>query len=136
MKLGFTSAFLLLCLLGKSQINSIGSGNSLHLNGSSDYVDLGNIYDDLGLPVTISAWVYLDPSTTSLAPILATQDNADIYNGVQLFVGPTAVVFEYGDGQGSNSPAFRRGKIATFTNIVTVGRWIHICGVMNGPFDI
>src|SRR5882757_1832585 len=96
----------------RAQVDSVGSGHTMYFDGVDDYINLGNIYDDLALPLTISAWVYLDPSTNALAPILATQDNADIYNGVQLFISSTACVFEYGDGKGSNSPAFRKGKIA------------------------
>ncbi len=118
-----------------AQIDHAGSGRALRFNGSGGYIDLGNIYDDLNLPLTISAWVKIDASAIEACPIFASQENMDLYNGIQIFVQPTAVIFEYGDGNGNNSPAYRKGKIA-FLNSVVSDRWVHICGVMNSSSDI
>jgi hypothetical protein len=108
----------------------------MQFNGVTDYVNLGNVYRNLTLPFTISAWVYLDPTTNFPAPIFSSADNGTIYNGFWLFVWQNSIVFEYGDGKGGNNPAFRRGTIAPVNNVTMLDRWIHVCGVMNGPFDI
>jgi gliding motility-associated-like protein len=112
-----------------AQNDSKGSGRALQFDGINDYVDLGNIYDDLDFPFTVSAWVKLEPGETG-GPVFVSQNNQPIYNGFWFFVSPTSVAIEYGDGRGENQPAFRRGKSAAITNIT--GRWVHICAVIRG----
>jgi gliding motility-associated-like protein len=118
----------------EAQIDDIGSGRALHLDGLDDLVELGNIYDNLHFPITISAWVNLDPDVSNWAPVFVSQDNAPVYNGFWLLVQPTFLSIGYGDGFGENDPAFRRGKTATFTNISN--RWTHITGIIRGPIDM
>src|SRR5688572_24997380 len=116
------------------QIDDVGSGRALRFDGINDYVDLGNIYDDLTFPFTVSAWVFLDPTTNFPAPIMVSQDNAPIYNGFWFMASPTAFFIEFGDGRGENLPAYRKGKISYQSNML--GRWNHLCAVVRGQYDI
>jgi len=126
----------LICLSSTTYAQSaedhIGPGYALSFDGVDDYVDLGNIYDDLTLPLTISAWIYLDPG--GLGTIFASQDNTHIYNGFHFFIVHTAIIIEYGDGKGNNSPEFRRGKAAPVENIF--GKWVQVTAIMRGADDM
>lgn len=113
---------------------SQGSGKTLQFDDVNDYVDLGNIYDDLNFPFSISAWIYLDGSGNDGGPVFASQDNSDLYNGFWFYVTPTIVYLEYGDGMGSNSPSYRRGRSATISSVI--GRWTHVTAVASGPDNI
>src|SRR5687767_1418326 len=124
--------FLVASFSLSAQIDPVGSGRALSFDGINDYVDLGNIYDDLQLPITISAWVYIDNALPG--PIFTSQDNSNIYNGFWFFVSNSAISFEYGDGLGGNNPVFRRGKISPVINMQN--RWNHICGVMRSANSI
>ncbi len=116
-----------------AQRDEISSGRSIKLDGIDDYVDLGNIYDDLVFPFTVSAWVNTDPTATS-GPVFVSQDNVSLYNGFWFYAAPTTIWIEYGDGRGDGNPAFRRGKRADFSDLT--GRWIHMCAVVKGPNDM
>lgn len=123
---------LVLCPLW-AQVDNAGSGRALVLDGVDDYVSYGDAYHDVNLPFTISAWVYQDP-TSSVNPIFCTNDNPLVYRGFIFYVSPIEMRCEFGDGTGGNNPAYRRGKLASVSNVV--GRWIHVCAVMTAPDDI
>jgi len=127
-------AFILICTVTemKGQDTYAGSGYALSFDGVDDYINLGNIYDDIQLPLTISCWMFLDPG--GLGTIFASQDNSHIYNGFHLFVVHTAIVIEYGDGNGNNSAEFRRGKAAPIADIF--GKWVHVTAIMRGRSDM
>jgi gliding motility-associated-like protein len=118
-----------------AQIDSIGSGHAMVFDGVNDYVNLGNIYDDLMLPFTISAWVYMD-ADAGACPIFISQgqDSSPDYKGFWFFISPANLWIEHGDGKGGNNPAFRRGKIAVIGNLTK--RWVHVCAVFKGDLDI
>jgi hypothetical protein len=116
------------------QDDPIGSGRAIHFDRVNDYVDLGNIYDDLNLPFTVSAWVYVDVSTQSVYPVFVSQDNAPLYNGFWFCLSQTNLFIEYGDGNGDQNPAFRKGKSAQISNVGN--RWLHITAVFKSAFDI
>lgn len=120
--------------IGICQFDNIGSGRTIKFDGVNDFIDLGNIYDDLLLPITISAWVKIDPSVNNWAPIFTSQDNSAIYNGFWFVVQPTAVSIGYGDGEGEFLPLFRRSKTATFQNISN--RWVHVAAVIRSSMDM
>lgn len=117
-----------------AQTDNIGSGRAIRFDGLDDYVNLGNIYDGLTLPITVSAWVYLENPQGYLNPIFISQDNEDIYNGFWFTVSTTAVDMQVGDGAGHDSPLYRRGKTANVS--IDLNQWYHICGVMRSPTDI
>lgn len=117
-----------------AQSDLVGSGRAMQMDGISDYVDLGNIYDDLKFPITVSAWIYLDPAVSNWAPVFVSQDNAPLYNGFWLIVQPTSMSIGYGDGFGENNPAYRRSKTVNFPNISN--RWVHVTGIIRGAVDM
>ena len=108
----------------------VGSGRAIQFDGVNDYIDLGNIFDDLSLPVTISVWVNVTSGSGYAFPIFNSQDNLPLYNGVTFAVSPSAFSIQYGDGQGENDPAFRRGMSALIPDIA--GRWVNITAIMRG----
>lgn len=111
-----------------------GSGKCLAFNGVDNYVDLGDIYDDLYPPFTISAWIFLDESAEGWAPVFASQDNSAVYKGTVFLVSKDQVGIEYGDGRGWNNPQFRRSKGANVGDITN--RWIHVAGVIRDATDM
>lgn len=126
-------AFFLLCFSsGLKGQDKIGAGKAISFDGVDDFIELGNIYDDLELPMTISAWIYLD--LRGLGTIFASQDNSQTYNGFHFFVIHTAIIIDYGDGLGALSPDFRRGKSGLVDSIS--GKWIHVAATVRGPSDI
>ena len=118
-------------LLG--QVDNVGAGRAIVLDGVDDYVNLGNIFDDLVFPFSVSAWVKVDPTATS-GPVLVSQDNSDRYDGFWFYATPTVIWIEYGDGRGAGIPEYRRGKRADLSNFSN--RWVHVCAVVKGPNDI
>jgi len=124
--------FLLFFSRGLCGQDDIGAGHAISFDGVDDYIDMGNIYDDLELPLTISAWIYLD--VRSLGTIFTSQDNAQTYNGFHFYVIHNAIIIDYGDGLGIISSEFRRGKSGTVDSIS--GKWIHVAATVRGPSDM
>lgn len=132
------SKFVLCLILLRSsiayaQIDAVGSGHAVRFDGIDDFIDVGNVYDDLQLPFTISAWVSF-PEGTNGGPVFVSQDNSPIYNGFWFIVRPSVIGIEYGDGLGENNPAFRRGKSAAIT--IQANQWTHVCAIVKGANDI
>lgn len=122
-------------------INNVTNYNTTNMamtfDGDDDYIDLGNIYDDLVLPLTISAWVWLDPTAPAgrIMPIFDSQDGLPLYNGFNFLTSMTSVAgVQYGDGFGENNSFYRRAKAATFSPID--GRWVNFTAVVKGPSDM
>jgi gliding motility-associated-like protein len=110
------------------QTDNIGPGRALSFDGINDYVDYGNILDDLALPVTISAWINMSAAVTDWTPIFVSQDNGPIHNGLTFIVKLDQLCIAYGDGRGELSPQFRRTMV---TNIgYSAGSWIHVTGII------
>jgi hypothetical protein len=120
----------------KDVVNYEASNRTLVFDGVDDYVDLGNIYDDLALPVTISAWIWLDPTAPAgLIPIFDSQDGLPLYNGFNFLTSTASVAgIQYGDGQGENNSVYRRAKSATFPNVT--GRWVNFTAVIKGATNM
>jgi hypothetical protein len=118
-----------------AQTDSVGSGGAIRFDGVDDLIDFGDIYSDLELPFTISAWVNLDPSNSIIAPIFSNRNCDPIYTGFRLMVNHDVISLDYGDGFGGNNPAFRRGKNATVSSPIS-GSWNHITAIVKGVWDI
>ncbi|HEY5916466.1 MAG TPA: LamG domain-containing protein [Chryseolinea sp.] len=105
-------------------------------DGVDDYVDLGNIYDNLALPVTISVWIWLDPDAAEgFIPIFDSQDGLPEYNGFNFLTSNISVIgVQYGDGVGENHKAYRRGKSASISPIM--GRWVNFTAVLRGATEM
>ena len=125
---------LSVCLQLHAQTDLVGSGRAIQFDGVDDYVDLGNIYDDINFPLTISAWIYKDASNQYISPIFVSQDNVSIYNGFWFCLSATNLFFEYGDGRGDQNPAYRKGKSAALPNINN--RWIYVTAVAQSASNI
>ena len=111
-----------ICNFSACQVDSTGSGHSIQFDGIDDYINLGDIYDNLALPISISAWIRIDSPPGYLYPIFNSQDNLPIYNGITFTVSTTSISIQYGDGRGEGSSAFRRGKGAIISDIT--GKWV------------
>ena len=129
-----TVAFFLLGLsCGLRGQENAGAGFAMSFDGVNDYAVLGNVYEDLELPLTISAWVFLDPG--GLGTIFSSQDNSTIYNGFHFYIMQTAMVIEYGDGSGPPGYNYcKRGKAGPVHNIF--GRWVHVAAIVREASDM
>jgi hypothetical protein len=109
---------------------------ALSFDGIDDYVDLGNIYDDIRLPISVSAWIWVDPDKTSQIPIFVSQDNPQIseYKGFYLIINPTHLFTGYGDGLGTNNSAYRSDISGPQSG--QFGKWIYVAGVIRGAEDM
>jgi hypothetical protein len=128
--------FLLFASLVFCQEDHVGSGRALQFDGIDDYIEMGNIYDDVALPVSITFWLYIDPSTGSQPlPILDSQNGLPAYSGftMQVTTYPN-IGITYGDGLGGNNPDFRSSKSGNVVSLT--GRWVHIAGVLRKYKDM
>lgn len=116
-----------------------GSDNAhngaLAFDGSYDFVDLGDIYNEVELPLTVSAWVWVNNANQLYYPIITSQDLDAIYNGFYFVVTYSHIGITYGDGQGENNYMYRRSKSALHNNVV-FGKWVHIAAVMRSATDM
>ena len=112
--------------------DKVGAGQAISFDGVDDYIALGNVYDDLKLPLTVSAWIFLEPG--GLGTIFSSQDNTHLYNGFHFFIVHTGIFIEYGDGKGTFTVDFRRGKSGPVDDIF--GKWVHVTGIMRAEDDM
>lgn len=111
-----------------------GNANSAYrFDGVNDVIELGDILDNIELPVTISAWIKPESATNMI--VFTSQDNLPLYNGFYLYAGGSAISTGYGDGLGENHHAYRRGKAAVDLNDNT-DQWIHVCAVIEDATEI
>lgn len=106
------------------------------LDGINDYVELGNIYDNVQFPLTISSWIWVDPGETLQVPIFVSQDDpADpLYKGFYLVINAASLFTGYGDGMGGNHPYYRNDKTAGHGDVS--GEWIYVAAVIRGAADM
>lgn len=119
------------------QVDATGSGRAIFFDGLNDFVDLGNIYDDVRLPLSISAWIFVPEGNVGTFPIFHSQDDlsTNTYNGFVLIVSTAPHIgLTLGDGQGGFDPSFRRSKAARFGSIL--GRWINVAVVARTTTDM
>ena len=139
MKKNLVLAFLLIQIsIISAQSNDIGSGIALSVNGvSNNYLDLGDVFNDLNFPLTVEAWVNPTSWTPGgYSPIIAT-DNVGVggsYFGFWFrFNSSGKLIFEIGDGSGSGG-SDRRGKVTT--SAVALNKWTHVAVVATSITDI
>ncbi|HEY8935145.1 MAG TPA: LamG domain-containing protein [Cyclobacteriaceae bacterium] len=119
-------------------VNLSEENRAISFDGVDDYIDLGNIFDDLELPFSVSAWVWIDPSVSDgvLLPVFISQDGSDVYNGFSFNTSTLSHVgLTYGDGLGGNSSVYRRSKGSDYYS-PTRGRWVNITAVVRGAVDM
>ena len=112
--------------------------NALALDGSGDYVELGN--SDIlkpELPITFSVWIKLISYPDYQTIVSLDQKKIDLgysYHtyGTELLVSNVGkIILSYGDGQTNYQ---RRYKIGTTQ--LSIDTWYHIAGVIRGPDDM
>ena len=112
------------------------NNRTILFDGVDDYIDLGNIYDNVTLPLTISAWIWLDPNALpGTIPIFDSQDGLAKYNGFNFLTSTASIAgVQYGDGLGENNSVYRRAKSAIFSPVA--GRWVNFTAVMKSAIDM
>lgn len=119
-------------------VQSPETNKAIAFDGIDDYIDLGNIYDNLDFPITISMWVWLDPTATSSSgsiPLFDSQEGLPIYHGFSFVTSNTSNIgITFGDGRGENHINYRRSKSSIFSP--TNGRWVNYTGIIRGADDM
>lgn len=115
---------------GNSTVNG-----ALAFDGDYDFVDLGDVYNNATLPLTISAWVWVNDAGQMYYPVISSQETDAIYNGFTFTVTYSHIGFTYGDGQGENHYMYRRSKSGAHNGAV-FGQWVHIAAVVRGATDM
>ncbi len=126
---------ILLAEIGSAQI--AGSGTNLDFGGNSSRVVFGNIYRDIELPFSLSAWVLIPPDATSDRQYFFAScwpDNK-VYSGFWVAIGADSFGIAYGDGNGALHPAFRRSKSVSFPGDIR-GIWTYVTFVVEGPTNM
>ncbi|MFK7926022.1 MAG: LamG-like jellyroll fold domain-containing protein, partial [Bacteroidia bacterium] len=110
-----------------------GNANSaFSFNGSSDFISIANNQKlQPQLPVTLSAWVYIDDY--NLNNVFRNNFQTTLYNGIIINIVNGYVQPSIGDG-GPTGPAARRSK--TGTTLLTLNTWYHIACVIRDPQDM
>ena len=112
-----------------------GSANGVFLDGTT-YLQLGEVYDELEIPVTVEAWIKMESTLTDWGPVFVSQEgDPEYYYGFWLFAKKNGFSIGYGDGRGGYHPAYRRSK-TWVTNQDLSGRWIHLAAVIRGATDM
>lgn len=114
-----------------------GNFNSAYsFDGFTQYMDMGNILDDITYPFTVSVWVKPADHTGRLYnTIFTAQDNSPLYNGFEIHINHgTSVGIGIGDGRGENNGAYSRFKSSTIEN--KTGSWTHVAAVVKGNDDM
>ena len=111
-----------------------GTPNAAYLIERGNYIDLGDILNDLDVPFTLSVWLNVGSEETTYQ-IFGTDrtpyGKANHYHGIFLTVGSKGdVAVGYGDG-GVARPGSRR-SISSIGRL-PLGRWVHVAAVVQGP---
>ncbi len=133
MKYFFLVACLIFSLYASAQTDNNGPGRSIGFN-SGGYIDVGDAYNDITFPFSLSVWVKLSPSQNDIAAIFASEEGSFEYRGFWLRVTKTNIGLGWGDGLGGNFAAYRRVKAAEVPDYS--GKWVHIAAVVRADDNI
>lgn len=111
------------------------AGKALNFDGIDDYVDLGDRFNSLVLPFSISIWVYKPPTSGGeYRSLLATDNEVGHFAGVYFQFEPGNVLsINYGDGTGATATS-RRSLTSNASPMV--GAWMHVAATVRGPIDM
>ncbi len=107
-------------------------GKAAQFDGQDDYIDCGNILNDIQTPFSIAAWVKIDDFTENW---VFSSENSFYggYDGFWFGFAPDGdLEISYGDGGGAN-PMSRRTKKSSGD---FASEWLHIAGVVRGAEDM
>ncbi len=106
-------------------------------DGVDDFVDLGNSFDDLQLPFTLSTWVFKTGSDNTFDAIFASDDspsNPGLYYGFWMIVDTLETVgIAYGDG---GFPAASNRRTYRSVDPIPLDRWTHIAATVRAATDM
>jgi hypothetical protein len=125
-----------------------GTPNSaFSFDGLDDLIDCGDIFNDIDMPFTITAWVYC--LTNDQAGVIFATDFQSIttpepdyygfalnqakYDYDNVLLDSTKLTVRYGDG-GLPSQESRRSKHSE--SFLKLNQWIHVAGVVRGATDM
>lgn len=134
-------SFIILCFMvgisapSFAQIDNTGPGHGIHFDGVDDYIDIGDVYDDITFPFTFSVWINVPANNTLSLPIFASQDDDALYDGFWLYVSPATILADFGDGRGENNINYRRGRQAAINQNI-YGKWNHIAYVIRSESNV
>jgi hypothetical protein len=110
-------------------------------NGFTDYIEFGDVFNDVFVPFAISAWIYKDQVGTPNQCIIKSDNYPG--TGIPYYYGfwlttvddaeQTTVGISYGDG-GEPDPLNRRSKTSAST--LYLNQWVHVVVNVNGTNDI
>ncbi len=111
-------------------------GQALSLDGTGDYVNLGNTLE-LGLPMTVSGWINLSAYPASAGGILTTDKTNPgdhLHTGMWFQVASNGVLgVNYGDNTNCNGGG-RRSYVGT--KVLALNTWYHVTAIVSGPTDM
>ncbi len=106
---------------------------SLNFDGTDDRIDLGDRFNSLALPFSISMWVYKPPLNGGFRSLFATDDDAGRFSGAYLQFEPGEVLsINYGDGTG----ALVTSRRSLVSNAAPQYGWINVAATVRGPTDM
>lgn len=132
-------------LVGGSSFTAGHTGGALSLDGTSGYVDLGESFNSLTYPFTVSAWVRVDGRSNNGPdmPIFVTDDDGATYTGFQFMVEtetPTyQLVADLMDGRGgrdNNRITKTSPSLPLDITVSPSNGWRYVAVAVGGPDDI
>ncbi|HUM47123.1 MAG TPA: T9SS type A sorting domain-containing protein [Chitinophagales bacterium] len=135
MKKQFLISVLISCqiILAQAQSNEIGSGISLKFT-TNQYVDLGNVFDDLDFPFTFETWINPSLLPVSRSGIFTTDNDFTDYAGWYVrLTSAGKIEIEFGNGFGSGFQ-YRRGFVTSSS--ILLNKWTHVAIVCNSITNI
>ena len=109
-------------------------GSALNFSGTNQYVSSPyNAALALSLPITLSAWVKVNPGGSGWVIATSGQTGGGNYAGAYLHVSETSVFGQYG----SNTSGAAAGRRTGTTNVtVPPDTWTHVAVVINGATNM
>lgn len=111
-----------------------GNPNAAYVLDPGNVIDLGDVLNDVDVPLTISAWLYVTgnrpPYSIFNSDRKPFQRPTEYFGFYFIISSKNTLGVSYGDS-GRESPQSRRSLHSAID--VPLGRWIHAVGVMEGP---
>ena len=108
----------------------------MSFDGVDDYLDLGDILNNISFPVTFSWDIKMDPGGNQFTLFCTDSEIGDIDDngyGIWSTVYPDHISFAYGDATGGGN-SYRRACDANNLSLLP-NIWYNISGVIYGPPD-
>lgn len=111
------------------------AGKALNFDGIDDHIDLGDRFNALALPFSISMWLYKPPvAGGEYRSLFATDNEPGRFAGVYFQFEPGNLLsINYGDATGAVDASHR----SLVSNAAPqVGAWMHVAATVRGPADM